>query len=131
MWSGQVEAVTITVDFNSLSNGQIVDNEFTSSHGLTISAINVDGGQNPAVIFDSDNVANKPNDSDLIAPPAEPRGCRQSGPKHSAGQSANHRNIRDMAQQGLSAVTREWPARPGCRRLPITILYGKGRDLSL
>jgi len=59
---GNAEALD-TIDFESLSNKQIVDNEFA---GLTISANNIGGGPDLAVIFDSQVVQG--GDPDLNGP---------------------------------------------------------------
>jgi hypothetical protein len=48
-----ITAEATLIDFNNLSNRQIVDTEFQASYGLTISAQNVGGGPHLAVIFDS------------------------------------------------------------------------------
>lgn len=42
-----------SIDFNSLSHGEIVSNQFAGTHGVTISADNVGGGPDLAIIFDS------------------------------------------------------------------------------
>lgn len=47
------KAEAILIDFNSLGHGQIVDNEFNASYGLTISVVNRGGGPNLGVAFDT------------------------------------------------------------------------------
>ena len=51
VWSVCTEAASI--DFNSLSNGEIVNNQFSASHGVKISAVNTGGGPDLSIIFDS------------------------------------------------------------------------------
>lgn len=58
------------ITFNDLTHGTIVDNEYTASHGLTISAVNIGGGPDIATIFDS-TTANS-TDPDLVGPPVHP-----------------------------------------------------------
>lgn len=53
------------IDFNSLQHGEIVNNQYTTS-GLTISAVNIGGGPDLAVAFDS--TATGTRDSDLEDP---------------------------------------------------------------
>lgn len=46
-------AASVVLDFNSFGNGQIIDNEYSVSHGVTISANNIGGGPDLVVIFDT------------------------------------------------------------------------------
>jgi hypothetical protein len=55
------------VTFNSLSHGQIVTNQFAASHGLTISANNINRPHDLAIIFDS--LQTNTADPDLEGPP--------------------------------------------------------------
>jgi hypothetical protein len=55
------------ITFDTLAHGQVVDSEFFASDGLTISAINVGGGPDLAVAFDSLSTGN--SDDDLEGPP--------------------------------------------------------------
>ncbi|MEO0586786.1 MAG: hypothetical protein AAF078_04020, partial [Planctomycetota bacterium] len=50
--SAAVAGTVQTIDFNDLVHGQVVDNEY-AAQGVTVSAINVGGGPNLAVAFDS------------------------------------------------------------------------------
>ncbi|MEM6333686.1 MAG: hypothetical protein AAF823_10155 [Planctomycetota bacterium] len=52
-----------TIDFDDLTHGQVVDNEY-SAQGVTISAINLGGGPNLAVAFDS-SILGATEDPDL------------------------------------------------------------------
>jgi hypothetical protein len=52
-----------TIDFNDLTHGQIIDDEY-AAQGLTISARNTGGGPDLAVAFDSD-ITGSTRDSDL------------------------------------------------------------------
>jgi len=62
-----ISAEATLIDFNTLGNRQIVDTEFQTSYGLTISAQNVGGGPDLAVIFDSTLTGTL--DPDLQGPP--------------------------------------------------------------
>ncbi len=61
LWIGDVSAQLI--DFNSLLHGQIVNTQFA---GVTISADNIGGGPDKAIIFDSRERGTE--DSDLEGP---------------------------------------------------------------
>ncbi len=58
----------ITVDFDSLDRGQIIDDEYDTPQylGLKISVINLGGGPNLGVAFDSENYTG--GDDDLASP---------------------------------------------------------------
>ncbi len=57
------------VDFEDLAHGMIVNTQYGSTLGLTISADNVGGGPDLAVVFDSTIRGSTP-DPDLVGPPA-------------------------------------------------------------
>ncbi len=47
------EARSVTLSFDSLEHGEVVDAQFTSAFGVTIHAVNVGGGPDLALAFDS------------------------------------------------------------------------------
>jgi len=71
------DAFAILIDFDPVfvSGGQIIDNEYVASNGVTISAMNFDtdhNGPDLAVIFDTHVLTG--GDSDLVGPPTDPNG---------------------------------------------------------
>ena len=59
-------AQAITLDFEGFDTGQIIDDEYFASYGVTISAENLSAGPDVAIIFDSNNPTG--GDADLGAP---------------------------------------------------------------
>jgi hypothetical protein len=59
-------ARAITLDFEGFGTGQIIDDEYFASDGVTISANNLSAGPDVAIIFDSNNPSG--GDTDLGAP---------------------------------------------------------------
>jgi hypothetical protein len=64
---GPSPAHATTIDFESLQHGEIVDTQFVSTFGVTISAINEGGGPDLAAAFDS--LLTGTADPDLEGPP--------------------------------------------------------------
>lgn len=64
--TGSAVAVPMTIDFDNLVHGTIVDNEYIVSYGATISAINRGGGPDMAVAFNT--TLSGTRDSDLEGP---------------------------------------------------------------
>jgi hypothetical protein len=91
------EAGATTIDFDSLQHGEAVDTQFSSSLGVTISAINVGGGPDVAIAFDS--LLTGTRDPDLEGP-AWSRG--NLAPSTSLGRLLIvAENVRDENDDGL------------------------------
>jgi len=62
-------AITLTFDEIVIDQGEQVTNQFTVSHGVTISATNPGSGPDKAIIFDTDMFIPSSGDPDLTGPP--------------------------------------------------------------
>ena len=61
------DARAATIDFNSLQHGEIASTQFVPQFGVTIRAVNVGGGPDLAIAFDS--LLGGSSDADLEGPP--------------------------------------------------------------
>jgi hypothetical protein len=64
--ASQSRAAVLSMNFDSRKHGQIIDTEYVATKGVTISARNLQGGPDLAIIFDSNRTYT--DDHDLEAP---------------------------------------------------------------